>query len=195
MSKLARDLDRYFAISGDPGWLGRLRIILLTPGIWVTVDYRCGRWLYERRCWQWPRLLNFLRQPWQLWLDLLTGIHLPVTAEIGPGLYIGHHGGIILNGNCRLGADCNLSQGVTIGRGGRGLRSGVPVIGDRVYLGPGAMIFGKVRIGNDVAIGANAVVSIDLPDGSVAAGVPARIINERGSADFIHLREDSNRPE
>ena len=57
------------------------------------------------------------------------------------------------------------------------------------------MIFGKVRIGNDVAIGANAVVSIDLPDGSVAAGVPARIINERGSADFIHLREDSNRPE
>lgn len=188
MSDLKRDLDRYYFIMGAPGPWRRLRTIVGTPAIWAIVDYRCARWLVDRRHWGWPRLLNFLRQPWQLWLELFTGIRLPTTARIGPGLYIGHHGGIVLNSRSVLGENCNLSQGVTIGVGGRGERRGVPVIGDRVYIGPGAKLFGKVRIGNDVAVGANAVVNIDLPDRSVAAGVPAQIVSQRGSADFVHFR-------
>ncbi len=190
MSKLNRDLDRYYYIMGNPGLSARIRTIMMTPGIWSIIDYRCGRWLFERRHWLWPRLFNYLRQPWVLWLELLTGIRLPATAEIGPGLYIGHHGGIILNGGCRIGANCNLSQDVTIGVGGRGTRRGTPVIGDRVYLGPGSRVFGKIMIGDDVAIGANAVVSIDLPDRSVAGGVPAQILNQHGSGDYVHFRDD-----
>jgi serine O-acetyltransferase len=188
VSKLARDLDRYYYIMGQPGLWARLRTILMTPGIWSIIDYRCGRWLFEHRHWYWPRLFSFVRQPWVLWLELSTGIRLPATAEIGPGLYIGHHGGIILNGRCRIGANCNLSQDVTIGLGGRGEKRGVPVIGDRVYLGPGSRIFGKIRIGDDVAIGANAVVGIDLEERSVAGGVPAQIVNRHGSGDYVHFR-------
>ncbi|WP_202807026.1 serine O-acetyltransferase [Planktothrix agardhii] len=76
---------------------------------------------------------------------------------------------------------------MTIGVGGRGEKSGCPVIGDQVFIGPGAKIFGKIRIGNDVAIGANAVVTKDLPDNAVAMGIPAKIISYEGSQDFVIL--------
>jgi serine O-acetyltransferase len=86
-----------------------------------------------------------------------------------------------------MGEYCNLSQGVTIGVGGRGENSGCPKLGDRVFIGPGAKILGSISIGNDVAIGANAVVTKDLPDNAVAVGVPAKIISYKGSKDFIVL--------
>ncbi|TSK06246.1 MAG: hypothetical protein FPO08_13930 [Geobacter sp.] len=89
-----------------------------------------------------------------------------------------------------MGECCNLSQGVTIGQAGRGAQQFVPVIGDRVYIGPGAKIFGKVSIGSDVAIGANAVVTKDLPDNAVAVGIPAKVINLGSSRDFINYHRE-----
>ena len=74
---------------------------------------------------------------------------------------------------------------MVIGHAGRGGKQFVPIIGDRVYIGPGAKLFGKIRIGNDVAIGANAVVTKDVPDNAVVVGVPAKIISYKGSSDFI----------
>ncbi len=65
---------------------------------------------------------------------------------------------------------------------------GFPILGDRVYLGAGAKILGPVRIGSDVVIGANAVVIRDVPDKAVVAGVPAKVLNYKGSFDFIHFR-------
>jgi serine O-acetyltransferase len=87
--------------------------------------------------------------------------------------------------NCQIGRDCNISQGVTLGQANRGPRKGVPVIGDRVYLGPGAKVVGAVRVGSGVAIGANCVVTKDLPEQAVAVGVPARIISFAGSEGYI----------
>jgi serine O-acetyltransferase len=69
--------------------------------------------------------------------------------------------------------------------GGRGENRGSPKLGDRVFVGPGACLFGSITIGNDVAIGANAVVTKDLPDNAVAVGVPAKIVSYKGSQDFI----------
>lgn len=90
----------------------------------------------------------------------------------------------------RLGRNCNLGHRVTIGSGGRGERDGellegVPVLGDRVYVGPGACLFGPILLGDDVAIGANAVVTRSLPDGAVALGIPAQIVSSRGSFDYV----------
>jgi serine O-acetyltransferase len=79
-----------------------------------------------------------------------------VKPEIEKGLYIGHFGGIFVNDDVVMGENCNLSQGVTIGLGGRREKRGCPKIGDRVFIGPGAKLFGAIEIGNDVAIGANA---------------------------------------
>ena len=86
-----------------------------------------------------------------------------------------------------MGEFCNLSQGVTIGQAGRGGEQYSPVIGDRVYIAPGVKIFGKVMIGNDVAIGANAVVTKDLPDNAVAVGIPAKIVSYDSSGDFVNF--------
>lgn len=117
------------------------------------------------------------------------GIDIHETTRIGPGLFIGHFGGIIVNSAAVLGKNCNLSQGVTIGTANRGERAGDPTIGDNVYIGPGAKVVGAVRVGNNVAIGANCVVTKDLPDNAVAVGVPARIASFKGSAGYVNFTD------
>jgi serine O-acetyltransferase len=118
-------------------------------------------------------------------IEILTGISIPFTARIGKGLYIGHFGGIIIGSSVVIGKYCNISHGVTIGQGGRGGRQYSPRIGNRVYIAPGAKVFGGITIGDDVAIGANAVVVKDIPSKAVAVGIPAKVINYNSSKDFI----------
>ena len=114
------------------------------------------------------------------------GIGISYKTKIGPGLYIGHQGGIVINEQVVIGKNCNLSQQVTIGVSRRGERAGVPTIGDNVYLGPGAKIFGQIQVGNDAAIGANCVVTRDVPDNGVAVGIPAKVISYEGSTGYIN---------
>lgn len=114
------------------------------------------------------------------------GISIPATTRIGSGFYIGHFGGIVVSQKATIGKNCNISQGVTIGRTNRGKNQGYPVLGDNIYIGPGAVIAGAVRIGNNVAIGANCVVTMDIPDNSVVVGVPGRIISQDGSAGYVN---------
>lgn len=115
------------------------------------------------------------------------GIWIPFNTKIGKGFYIGHFSTIIIGGIVEIGENCNVSQGVTIGKQYVGEKVGAPVIGDRVYIGPGAKIFGKIEIGNDVAIGANAVVNKDIPPNSIVSGNPGRIVDkERGSKGLVN---------
>ena len=114
------------------------------------------------------------------------GIELCRGTKVGEGLYIGHFGGIIISPGVVIGRNCNISQGVTIGISGRGEKRGIPVIGDGVYIGSGAKVIGKIHVGNNVAIGANAVVIKDVPDNAVVGGVPAKIISMEGSFEFIN---------
>jgi len=118
-------------------------------------------------------------------LCFLCGISLSLDTKVGGGLYIGHYGGIVIHPQVVIGENCNISQGITIGEGGRGEKRGVPKIGDHVYIGPGAVIFGNIEIGSHVAIGANAVVTKSVPDNAVVGGVPAGILNYKGSGDFV----------
>ena len=100
-------------------------------------------------------------------------------ADFGPGLVILHSFGIVINGQVRAGRNLVLEHGVTIGAE----KNLSPVLGDNVFIGAGAKIIGAVRVGSDVKIGANAVVTKDLPDGATAVGIPARVIKiygERG---------------
>lgn len=116
------------------------------------------------------------------------GIQIPYTTTIGPGFYIGHFGTIVISEYAIIGKNVNISQGVTIGQANRDLRKGVAQIGDEVYIGPGAKIVGAVRIGNNVAIGANAVVTKDVPDNAVVAGIPAKIISMQGSVGYVNCK-------
>ena len=143
-------------------------------GFWVMLVYRFGRWRYGIK----PR---FLRMPFSLLykilfklVQILTGIELPCETKVGKRLRIDHFGDIIISGDTEIGDDVIIRNGVTIGLR-RTDKRGAPRIRNRVDIGVGAKILGPIQIGDDVLIGANAVVIQDVPQNSVAVGVPAKI--------------------
>jgi serine O-acetyltransferase len=100
------------------------------------------------------------------------GFVIPIGTTIGPGFYIGHLGSIVVNPSAVIGANCNISQGVTIGAN-EGIAA---TIGDNVYIGPNVCIVENVVIGDNVTIGAGSVVTRDVPANVTIAGCPAKII-------------------
>lgn len=117
-----------------------------------------------------------------LYVKICWGIDIEPGARIGPGLYIGHFGGINISGLTVMGHSCNISQGMTIGVSGTGDKFGAPVIGDEVYIAPGARLFGKITVGNNVKLGANTVVHADVPNNAVVVLDPGfRIISLKGN--------------
>ena len=118
-------------------------------------------------------------------VEIVTGITLPSRAKIGPGLYIGHHGNIIVHEDAVIGATCNLSQGVTIGTSGRGTARGAPRIGDRVYIATNAVVAGNIAVGDEAVIAANSLVTRDVEAKTTVMGVPARLVKRRGSFGYI----------
>ena len=117
------------------------------------------------------------------------GISIPAKTNIGSGFYIGHFGGIVINGNCTIGKNCNISQGVTLGQANRGKNKGTPILGDNIYIGPGAKIVGSVNIGNNVAIGANSVVTKNIPDNAVVVGIPGKVISYDGVEGYVNATD------
>jgi serine O-acetyltransferase len=125
--------------------------------------------------------------PWLILrrLKIKYGYDIPAETVIGKGFYIGHFGGVVISSKAIIGNNCNISQGITIGFASRGKRKGYPRLGNNIYIGPGSVLTGNIKIGNNAAIGANAVVLDDIPDNGVAVGIPARVINLFGSEGYI----------
>lgn len=143
-------------------------------GFWAMLVYRFGRWRYTLR-WGW------LRKPFSLLYKILyklaqivTGIELPCEVQVGKGFVIDHSGGIVVSGYASFGDHCRIRSGVVIGLK-RVSDPCAPRFGDNVDVGAGAKVLGNIQIGNNVIIGANAVVTQDVPDNSMAVGVPAVI--------------------
>jgi serine O-acetyltransferase len=111
---------------------------------------------------------------------VVTGADLAYQAEIGPGLVLHHPTGVVIGPGCRVGARATIMQGATLGSdavtGGDG---GSPVIGDDVFIGPGAALFGRVELGDRVRVGANSVVTESFAADMVIAGAPARVVGHR----------------
>lgn len=108
------------------------------------------------------------------------GWDIPINT-FGPGLKINHYGLIVVNGNARIGAFCDIHQGVNIGQHGADQHD-VPTIGDNVWIGPGAKIFGRITIASRCAIGANAVVNRSFTDEDISiAGIPAKKVGDKGN--------------
>ena len=91
-------------------------------------------------------------------------------AQIGKGLFIGHNGPIIINGGAKIGENCNIATGVTIGQENRGKRKGCPIIGNKVWIGTNSTIVGNIKIGNNVMISPNSFINFDVPDNSIVIG-------------------------
>jgi len=173
LPNLREDFRRYRSAQIGYGSLRATLNVFGEYGFWAIVVYRYGRWARAMR----PRVLSYPFKIVYIFLrtliDILFGINVSVNCEIGPGFYIGHFGGIILHGN--MGRNCSIGQGVTIGAKGAGRSNGVPTLGDNVYVGAGAKIIGRIRIGNDVVVGANTVVVKDVPDRMRVVGSGVRM--------------------
>jgi serine O-acetyltransferase len=105
--------------------------------------------------------------------------------NFGPGLSIAHKGTIVVNANARIGDNCRINVCVNIGNN-KNESSSAPQIGNNVFIGPGAKIFGDIKIADNIAIGANAVVNKSfLEPGITIAGIPARKISQKGTDDLV----------
>jgi serine O-acetyltransferase len=177
------DLRRYMATGAG----SRVRVILFAQGFWATTVYRISHGIFQ---WRIPvppvrSAVRFACQVARKLTEIVTGISLSPECDIGPGLYIGHFGPVIVSPATRIGANCNLAQGVTLGYGGRGDRAGHPVLGDRVYIAANAVVVGPIEIGHDAVVGAGAVVTKSVPPRGVVVGNPSHLASRRGSFDFI----------
>lgn len=107
-------------------------------------------------------------------ISLKLGYSIPINV-FGPGLSLPHRGNIIINPNTQIGENCRIHVGVNIGAH----KDKAPCIGDNVYIGPGAILFGEIQIANNVMIGANATVNKSFTQENVAiAGTPAKVVKE-----------------
>lgn len=114
------------------------------------------------------------------------GLEISTDAQIGEGLYLGHPYNITVGGGVILGNHVSLHKGCTIGRENRGIREGVPIINDRVFIGINAVVVGNITIGSDVMICPNSFVNFDVPDHSIVVGNPA-VIHYKENATFGYL--------
>jgi len=143
------------------------------PGLWAVLIYRYGQWV-EFRC-----RLPILRQICDAyyyylfnWARTRLQIEVPRTSAIDAGFRIDHFGGIIVNCQIIAGKKFTLAPGVVVGQ----TATGVPRFGDGVRISVGAKVIGGIHVGNNVMIGAQSVVTKDVPDNAVVAGVPARVL-------------------
>ncbi|MBO9561995.1 MAG: serine acetyltransferase [Niastella sp.] len=160
------DLYRYGGLTGSKGFLKGLRI----PGFRYTYLLRKAS-TYKKYTPGWffySFLLNRYAYKY--------GFQIPSRTSIGEGFYIGHYGFVVINEKARIGRNCTIGPGVTIGQANRGKLKGYPTIGDNVWIGTNAVIVGNVRIGSNVLIAPNAFVNQDIPGSSMVIGNPCQII-------------------
>ncbi|MEO6080761.1 MAG: serine acetyltransferase [Steroidobacteraceae bacterium] len=149
-----------------------------SQGFWALSVYRFGRWRYGIRARPLRAPFSFIYKILFKWIQVVAGIELPCEATLGRNFIIDHFGGIVISGHAVFGDNCRIRNGVVVGLA-RVDEPGAPVIGNDVDIGAGAKVLGRIRIGNNVLIGANAVVIRDVPDDSIAVGVPA-VVKPRG---------------
>ncbi len=170
MSRFSEDLARY----RSKGYSGKQ--LWLDPAVWSIATYRFGHWL------QVDRPTAIVRMPLKIVSFLMTRfcmvfmeMDIDPQADIGGGFYIGHIGGVHINPAAVLGRNCDVAHRVTIGASAMG-RAGIPVLGDDVYVGTGAVLMGKIKVGNGAKIAANTLVMTNVPAGATVMGVPGRIV-------------------
>lgn len=172
-----RYLDADLMAHGISAW--RLQLRLSRPQLYFQRVLRKCEFLVGRRD-PLSRALYVFNRVRLARLSQRLGMSIPMGV-FGPGLSIAHYGTIVVNDQARVGQFCRLHVGTTIGE-----RNGAaPHIGNFVYIGPGAVIYGGVTVGDRAVIAANAVVGRDVAAGEIVAGSPARVISDRGSADVM----------
>lgn len=170
---IRQDYRRYRRAAGGPDDRMAAVRACLTYGFIAVALYRYGRWTRRIRPWALSLPFKVLYHVLKVPVELALGIDISANADIGPGLYIGHYGGVFLH--CDAGRNLSVAQGVTLGYKGAGKSDRWPQVGHDVYIGAGGKVIGNVRIGDGVVIGANTVVTRDVPPYMRVVGAAVRM--------------------
>lgn len=167
---MLQELTRYLdsVVSRDPSPRSRWEV-LLYPGVWALGMHRVAHWLFEAELYFLARLVNHVSR-------FLTAIDIHPGAKIGRNFFI-DHGFVVIGETAEIGDNVTMYQGSTLGgtnptNGMGGKRH--PTLGDGVIVSLGAAILGPLQVGAGSRIGANAVVTKDVPEGATMLGIPAK---------------------
>lgn len=158
---------------GDVAPKNLLRVVF-TDGTSAVIAYRLSQAMRARGLSALGALVSRLNQ-------LTNGCLIGRHAEFEGGFVLMHPHGVVINGGVKGGRNVVIESGVVVGAARNGLPVEVPQLGDDVFIGAGAKVLGGVRVGNNVRIGANAVVVKDVPDDVTVVGVPARVIKSEAA--------------
>jgi serine O-acetyltransferase len=184
--RLKEDIDSF--IARDPAARSRLEVALLYPGFHAIQAYRLSHWL-------WKHDLRFIARLISQAARFFTGIEIHPGAKVGRRFFIDHGDGVVIGETSEIGDDVTLYQIVTLGGTSPSVDSHKqvnqkrhPTLEDGVIVGSGAQVLGPITVGKDARIGANAVVTRDVPSGVTAVGIPARVVMPRDkehAKDFV----------
>jgi serine O-acetyltransferase len=173
MKELIKDLKNDLSrVSKQNNVISFIKFLLFNHSLKVCFYFRCTKYFENRN-----KILFYLFFFIYKRVQIKFGIQLPHKTIVGKGLQFSHFSGIVINSEAVIGQNFTIFQCVTVGsvRG-----KGFPVIGDNCVLFAGSKVIGNVKLGNNVIVAANAVVTRDFPDNSVVAGIPAEVINHNG---------------
>ena len=159
----------------DPAARSVLEVLVCYPGLHALWGYRISHWL-------WGHGLKLLGRWVSHLFRALTGIEIHPGATIGPGFFIDHGMGVVIGETAEIGDDCTLYHGVTLGGTSWNPGKRHPTLGKGVVIGAGAKVIGPILVGDGAKIGSNAVVVRDVPAGTTAVGIPARILVDDDAA-------------
>lgn len=155
---------------------------LRNRAFWAMVTYRFGRWSLKLPSPVARWITGKVYGAMYVWTGIVTGVHMPREVTVGKRFHIVHaDGSLSIHPDTVIGDDVGVMHNVTIGTN---MSTTVPTIGNGVFIGVGAVILGGVKIGDGARIAANSLVISDVPPGSVAMGVPARVWKNLGDATF-----------
>src|SRR3954451_1198298 len=174
MSRLRSDIQ--CILDRDPAARSKWEVVTCYPGLHALVLHRLAHWF-------WLNGLRWLGRFTSQVSRWLTGIEIHPGAKVGDAVFIDHGMGVVIGETAEIGDGCTIYQGVTLG--GTSLSKGSkrhPTLGRNVVVGAGAKVLGGFTVGDNAAIGSNAVVTKPVPEGATAVGIPARIIQAEDSA-------------
>ena len=155
----------------DPAARGFLEIVFCYPGFQALVVHRISHKLWNLKLPLVPRLLSQITR-------FLTGVEIHPGAKIGKAVFIDHGMGVVIGETSEIGNRCLLYQGVTLGGTGKENGKRHPTLEDNVVVGSGAQILGPITVGKNSLIGANAVVTKNVPEKSIMVGIPATRVGD-----------------
>ena len=191
--RLKDDLEAF--LERDPAARSYLEVAILYQGFHAVVFYRLSHWL-------WRKGMRFLGRLVSQIGRLLTGIEIHPGATIGSRFVIDHGSGVVVGETAEIGDGVTLYHDVTLGGVAPSVDSAAqvgqkrhPTLGNGVIVGSGAQILGPITVGDDARVGANAVVTSDVPAGVTAVGIPAKIVMPRDKSKAREFRAYATTPE